>query len=320
MDTILRRCFTRCLSSDDDLKEMLVHLRMLERKASVRRRSLGSPVGMERAIRWASLERLPSDEGFASLAPALEKADEQMGDDKDPKHMLQHAIKNLVMIMRLSNNIFNIEKARRTLLSNGLKEALTPYLPSRLCDREWHQIFSTDEHGTLTRAYQLCRERNSPTVLLVMDTNRHIFGAFSPVPWAVQPRLGYYGNGEVFLFRALPTLEIFKPTFEDDQYILSASDSLALGGGGTFGLWLDRDCLHGASGPCRTFGNPGPLSATANFDIVSVEIWELSVQRHGSHSATETLAFGGRGGGSPPHQSSRLSATSKWAAPPPSRL
>ena len=101
---------------------------------------------------------------------------------------------------------------------------------------------------------------------------------------------------------------------------VAAPALLALGGGGTFGLWIDRDCLRGASGACRTFGNPGPISATPNFDIVSVEIWDLSVERYGEHSSTQTHAFGNSSAKQP--RSSHLSAeTSKWAtAPPPSRL
>ena len=50
--------------------------------------------------------------------------------------------------------------------------------------------------------------------------------------------------------------------------------------------------LRGASGACSTFGNQMPLSGTPNFDIISVEIWELSIERYGAHTSTQTHAFG----------------------------
>lgn len=201
----------------------------------------------------------------------------------------------LLGAMRMNSN-FNVEGARRTLLSNHLKEALTPFLPPSFRSREWHQVFSTEAHGTLTSAYQLWASKHlkapGPGVLLVMDSGRNIFGAFCPFGWEIQPRLHYYGNGECFLFRSMPELEVYRATYANRHYVLAAHDSIALGGGGAFGLWLDGDFTQGASHPCTTFGNPDPIASSELFDVLSVEMWSLSREKAPNmpHTATQTLA------------------------------
>mmetsp|Transcript_20982 Transcript_20982/g.45038 ORF Transcript_20982/g.45038 Transcript_20982/m.45038 type:complete len:268 (-) Transcript_20982:295-1098(-) len=212
--------------------------------------------------------------------------------------------KRLLSVMRL-NDQFDVEAARRTLLSNHLKEALTPFLPARMRDLEWHQYFSTDVHGTLTSAYQRWSAKHikhpGPGVLLVMDSNNHVFGAFCPTGWEIQPRLHYYGNGECFLFRSMPDFEVYRSTHVNYHHVLAAHDSIAFGSlsgdvsqkDAGFGLWLDGDFTSGVSRACPTYGNTGPIASEEEFVVTSVEMWSLSrLKKYGtSHTLTQTIAF-----------------------------
>merc|ERR1712087_405342 len=110
--------------------------------------------------------------------------------------------------------------------------------------------------------------------------------------WEIQPRLQYYGDGECFIFRSMPELQVYSATYANRHYVLAAHDSLALGGGGAFGLWLCGDFTLGASHACSTFGNPGPIASSESFTVVSVEMWSLSRDKAASepHTATQTLS------------------------------
>jgi len=68
-------------------------------------------------------------------------------------------------------------------------------------------------------------------------------------------------------------LQIFGASSSDEPFFLfSNGDCVAMGGGSAFALYLDRDLLHGMSGPCSTFGSE-MLSSTENFIINDFECW-----------------------------------------------
>lgn len=55
-------------------------------------------------------------------------------------------------------------------------------------------------------------------------------------------------------------------------FMYACHDSIAVGGGTDFALWLDADLEHGHSGPCDTFGSPG-LSSEEDFGVGHLELW-----------------------------------------------
>ena len=61
----------------------------------------------------------------------------------------------------------------------------------------------------------------------------------------------------------------------NEYFQFSSPDSLALGGGGHFAIWLDTDLMYGHSGICDTFGSP-TLSNKDEFAIQRLELWYLS--------------------------------------------
>ena len=106
----------------------------------------------------------------------------------------------------------------------------------------------------------------------MLDAAGHRFGGFATEAW--EPAQRYFGTGESFLFRATPSLAVYHWTGANTHFQLGSLDSIAMGGGGHFGLWLDEVFEYGSSGPCETYGNPR-LSSADSFRIIRVELWEL---------------------------------------------
>ena len=158
-------------------------------------------------------------------------------------------------------------------------------------------LYSTEAHGcSLRMAYSRLHE-SGPSLLVVLDTDGHLFGGYAPLAWHVSSH--YFGTGEAFLFSAHPQWRVYPWSGANTLYQLGSSDSIAFGGGGQFGLWLDQvpTCHHrhhcprvtgvhvpptsprvtqafehGSSGRSDTFGNE-PLSASADFRVLRIEVW-----------------------------------------------
>jgi hypothetical protein len=62
----------------------------------------------------------------------------------------------------------------------------------------------------------------------------------------------------------------------NDFYQFATSDSIAVGGGGHFAIWMDQDLAYGNSGVSDTYGNPC-LSGSSEFRIKSVELWAICI-------------------------------------------
>eukprot|EP00747_Dinoflagellata_sp_TGD_P117010 gnl/TRDRNA2_/TRDRNA2_172509_c0_seq1.p1 gnl/TRDRNA2_/TRDRNA2_172509_c0~~gnl/TRDRNA2_/TRDRNA2_172509_c0_seq1.p1 ORF type:complete len:196 (-),score=44.33 gnl/TRDRNA2_/TRDRNA2_172509_c0_seq1:74-661(-) len=67
-------------------------------------------------------------------------------------------------------------------------------------------------------------------------------------------------------------LEVFHWSRKDSFVQFSNSECIAMGGGNSFALYLDKDLLHGSSDHCATF-NSKRLSSTQDFIISDLECW-----------------------------------------------
>jgi len=115
-------------------------------------------------------------------------------------------------------------------------------------------------------------------VVAVQDSTGRTFGVFVNEP--LYPHVGYYGNGECFLWREREDgVEAFKWTGKNNYFILCENENLAFGGGqGRFGLWIDSEFEHGSSAHCETFDNPplpsnAPLEREIEFECDHLEVW-----------------------------------------------
>ena len=169
------------------------------------------------------------------------------------------------------------------ILEGELRVQLTAQLPPALALRDWHLRYSTECHGcSLRTMYQRCAHAAAPTILVVLDAQGARFGGFATERWA--PGARYCGTGESFLFRVEPPMPTGRTSSQisfypwsgaNTHFQLAFHDSIAMGGGGHFGLWLDEAFEFGSSGRSETFGNP-PLGSDESFRVLRVEVWELA--------------------------------------------
>lgn len=159
-----------------------------------------------------------------------------------------------------------------TIISEEDFHQLRKELPERFRNNDWRLLYRPSQHGWSLQTFYNRVRNNTSAVLLVQDESRQVFGAFTSEQW--HSAKSYYGTGETFVFRFTPQLEVFKWAKENNFFILSDDSSIALGGGGTFALWIDADFDHGASNASSTFGNP-PLTSQ-QFRTLHLEVWGVA--------------------------------------------
>ena len=76
------------------------------------------------------------------------------------------------------------------------------------------------------------------------------------------------------MFTLTPQLKVFKWSRSNSYFQLSNSDSIAMGGGSHFAIFLDSMLDRGTSGACETFNSPC-LSASKEFEVVVLEAYKL---------------------------------------------
>ncbi|XP_043937405.1 MTOR-associated protein MEAK7 [Protopterus annectens] len=156
---------------------------------------------------------------------------------------------------------------------------LNSQLPSEL-QHQWRLLFSNRIHGESFS--QLCGKivRQGPTIIILKDTDGHIFGGFASHSWEFKPQ--FQGDSSCFLFTTYPSLGVYTYTGYNDHYMYLNSGQQTmpngLGMGGQhdyFGLWLDSDYGKGhskAKPRCTTYNSP-QLSAKETFTIDALEVW-----------------------------------------------
>ncbi|XP_042457996.1 TLD domain-containing protein 2-like isoform X1 [Zingiber officinale] len=160
------------------------------------------------------------------------------------------------------------------LLSDNIRAALYFSLPALVKGTNWVLLYSTWRHGislsTLYRRSALCP---GYSLLVVGDRRGAVFGGLVEAPLQPTNRRKYQGTSSSFVFTDLSgTPVIFRATGRNSYFTLCSSDSLALGGGGHFALFLDGDLLNGSSSSSDTFGN-SCLAHTEEFEVKEIELW-----------------------------------------------
>ncbi len=115
----------------------------------------------------------------------------------------------------------------------------------------------------------------SGSLLVIKDKKGSVFGGFATDTW--KSKAQYYGSGECFLFAILPENAIYKWTGDNNLFMFSNEDSLAMGGGGNFGIYLDSELKDGTSGACKTFGSPC-IASEEDFEVAHLELWEFQIK------------------------------------------
>lgn len=98
---------------------------------------------------------------------------------------------------------------------------------------------------------------------MLKDMQGGVFGGFATRSWSAKGE-SYYGDGESFVWSLVgepgpkgsgeAPLRKYGWSTENSYFQLStAKDGLAMGGGGSFALFVDPELLNGSSGPSETF-------------------------------------------------------------------
>jgi hypothetical protein len=161
-----------------------------------------------------------------------------------------------------------------SLLSEDLRNAIYPYLPTLAKGRQWVLLYSTMKHGiSLRTLYRKAALIPGPCLLVAGDRLGATFGGLLLSPMKPTTKKKYQGTNDSFVFTNVGgTSQVFRPTGSNRYYVLCTNDAIAFGGGGHFALHLDSELLYGSSAACETYGNLG-LATTEDFVVKDVELW-----------------------------------------------
>jgi hypothetical protein len=152
-------------------------------------------------------------------------------------------------------------------------QALWSLVPSRFSIRDPTLVFSTTKHGfSLSSLLEKCDDIR-PTILLIRDKQRRVFGGFSTEGLRLCRTFeNFYGTREDFLFTLVP--EVKKWPYlagHAKQFVRITVKGIQFGD--ATGLCVDEELWHGTSTKSKTFENE-PLSGdTTEFECLSLEVW-----------------------------------------------
>ncbi|XP_073166041.1 TLD domain-containing protein 2 isoform X1 [Lepidochelys kempii] len=116
------------------------------------------------------------------------------------------------------------------ILCAGQVQQLVPHLPPRVTGYPWNLLYCTARDGfSLKSMYRSMNKLSSPVLLVIRDTDRQMFGAFSST--TIRLSSCFYGTGETFLFSFSPELKVFKWTGSNTFFMKGDADLLVIGGG-----------------------------------------------------------------------------------------
>ncbi|XP_055851232.1 MTOR-associated protein MEAK7 [Episyrphus balteatus] len=166
----------------------------------------------------------------------------------------------------------------KSILDVGKIMFLNDQLPTDFRSK-WRLLFNSQIHGESFATFLGKILNKGPTVLIIEDEQKYIFGGFAPHSWNLNPK--FVGNDTALLFTLQPTMQSFITSGYNDhyQYLNTSQQTMpnGLGMGGQFeywGLWLD--CEYGlgqSSETCTTFKNYKQLSGQKSFNIRNIEVW-----------------------------------------------
>ncbi|KAF1334992.1 hypothetical protein FI667_g1602, partial [Globisporangium splendens] len=227
---------------------------------------------------WEELWKLLTD------PPGLgEDDDEEGGSTEDEASQTSPLIASSPRISKKPSFTFRPEDYKTKLmnLSSILTLDQVAYLDNAMpitCQLyQWCLLYSTEVNGSSLHTLLALTRGQSPTLLVIKDDQGNVFGGFGSDEWHRATQ--YYGNGETFLFSFAGHKGSNNAGFtkypwsrRNSYFMLCSEESLVMGGGGSFGLYLDSDLASGTTGACETFSSR-PLVSAQEFSCVHVEVW-----------------------------------------------
>ncbi|CAL0306578.1 unnamed protein product [Lupinus luteus] len=160
------------------------------------------------------------------------------------------------------------------LVSDSIRKVVYDSLPTLIHGRKWMMLYSTWKHGiSLSTLYRRSMLWPGMSLLVVGDRKGAVFGGLVEAPLIASNKRKYQGTNNSYVFTNISGHPvIYRPTGVNRYFTLCTTESLAIGGGGHFALYLDGDLLNGSSSVSETYGNPC-LAHSQDFDVKEVELW-----------------------------------------------
>ena len=115
------------------------------------------------------------------------------------------------------------------ILNDKKTSEIVKALPDIYSHRNWNLAYSTEKHGTSIFTFFRETENKGPSILLVMDSKKNVFGAFVSVSWKISRH--FYGSGEIFLFsfQQKDRIKCFYASMQNDSFVSSDSEGIVFG-------------------------------------------------------------------------------------------
>jgi hypothetical protein len=268
--TIFAHCENKCWSANDDTLQLLIDQLTHPLKANVTPQGTLDKMDISIWLVKASLTNSIIQWFFTSIFLTPYTTNQSLDDSILPCKIIHP-------ILKVDFDSQLLDQATILFLHSSLSDDVRGFI---------YPLFSTKTHGLSYST--LCRQilDVGPTLIIVRDTNGHVFGGVTGCAWKFTPQfIGYVG---CFLFTLHPSIAVYMPTGYNDNYMYlqqtaqSLPNGLGMGGQvGYFGFWLSADFGRGhskAHPKCSTFGSPC-LSSGEEFEIDMMEVWGLGEPR-----------------------------------------
>ena len=227
------------------------------------------------AINAMCADTIPSSNDVVVVAASSAVEKEEEG-EKQTKRILEPMPKSQVS---QQPELVGYAVKNAPIIDQMIQSCLISALPSRFRRSAWTLKYSSKRDGISLHSLYRAVRHSPATVLAVRDTNGYCFGAFSTEVWSTQNANRYFGTGESFVFAIEKdgddTVTCFSWSGKNDYFQIAKSESLGVGGGSNYALWIDEDFTRGISGSyCETY-NSVCLASGEEFDVLNVEIYGI---------------------------------------------
>ncbi len=228
------------------------------------------------AINAMPADTIPSSNDVVVVAAASSGVEKEEEGEKQTKRILEPMPKSQVS---QQPELVGYAVKNAPIIDQMIQSCLISALPSRFRRSAWTLKYSSKRDGISLHSLYRAVRHSPATVLAVRDTNGYCFGAFSTEVWSTQNANRYFGTGESFVFAIEKdgddTVTCFSWSGKNDYFQIAKSESLGVGGGSNYALWIDEDFTRGISGSyCETY-NSECLASGEDFDVLNVEIYGI---------------------------------------------
>ena len=117
------------------------------------------------------------------------------------------------------------------MITQNRIDQLNDHMPNLYRGKKWELKYSPRMSGLSLNTFLRVGEEIGPNVLVVIDENKHVFGAFMPSSWQILSR--FYGTGEIFLFTFHDTESVncYYPTMINECFVSSDHERVIFGAG-----------------------------------------------------------------------------------------